>query len=39
MIELKNNIRELIRAGRPPLELFVATAARRIGARRLKPTG
>ena len=39
MIELKKNIRQLIRGGRPPLELFVATAARRIGARRLKPTG
>jgi DNA-binding response OmpR family regulator len=39
MIELKNNIRELIRAGRPPLELFVATAARRIGGRYLTATG
>jgi DNA-binding response OmpR family regulator len=39
MIELKNNIRQLIRAGRPPLELFVANAAGRIGGRRLKPTG
>ncbi len=39
MIELKKNIRQLIRGGRPPLGVFVATAARRIGARRLKPTG
>jgi DNA-binding response OmpR family regulator len=39
MIELKKNIRQLIRGGRPPLDVFVATAARRIGARRLKPTG
>jgi len=39
MIELKKSIRQLIRGGRPPLELFVATAARRIGARHLKPTG
>jgi two-component system OmpR family response regulator len=39
MIELQNSIAELIRAGRPPLELFAATAARRIRARRLKPSG
>src|SRR5436189_6089926 len=39
MIDLKKNIRQLIRGGRPPLDEFVATAARRIGTRRLKPTG
>ncbi len=38
ILELKQRIRQLIRDGRPPLELF-ATGARRLGARRLKPTG
>src|SRR6266852_9009128 len=38
MIELKKRIRQLIRGGRPPLDLFAA-GARPIGARRLKPTG
>src|SRR6266849_3565417 len=38
MIELKKRIRQLIRGGRPPLDLF-ASAAGPIGGRRLKPTG
>jgi two-component system OmpR family response regulator len=38
MIELKQRISQLVRGGRPPLQLFVA-GARTIGSRRLKPTG
>src|SRR5947207_7150375 len=39
MLELKKHIRQLIRGGRPPLDLLVAAAARPIRGRRLKPTG
>jgi DNA-binding response OmpR family regulator len=40
MIELKKRIDQLIRGGRPPIQLLnLGPAARALGARRLKPTG